>query len=182
MSALRALRQKKGQRRFDRIVIGVITNSDDRVPTVLSAFGFNVSPLRYGTNIDLSAVGQHDYDIDFHCMSYDVGVEKPDKQIFTAAELMLTQLLAARDGKGPSEAKADAETWQKVYVGDEHSKDVVGAMNAGWNPILLDADTQPVDIPRLEELSNKTLDDLFKEHAVVRVKSIQNLSQWLIGN
>ncbi|KAH8807324.1 hypothetical protein F5884DRAFT_844368 [Xylogone sp. PMI_703] len=115
--------------------------------------------------------------IDFHCMSYDAGVEKPDKLIFNAAELMLTQIIA-RDGKSLAEAKADIETWQKVYVGDEYAKDVVGAINAGWNPVLLDADEHSANIPRLEDQSTQTLDDLFKEHAVVRVRSIQNLATW----
>ncbi|KAM6512074.1 hypothetical protein FALCPG4_017061 [Fusarium falciforme] len=64
-------------------------------------------------------------------MSYDVGVEKPDTLIFEAAELMLAQGIAIREGKSPSEVKADIETSRMVYVGDEYKKDVVGATNAG---------------------------------------------------
>ncbi|KAJ4172977.1 hypothetical protein NW754_003183 [Fusarium falciforme] len=64
-------------------------------------------------------------------MSYDVGVEKPDTLIFEAAELMLAQVIAIREGKSPREVKADIETWRRVYVGDVYKKDVVGATNAG---------------------------------------------------
>ncbi|KAH8650583.1 haloacid dehalogenase [Tricladium varicosporioides] len=181
VSTLKALKHQSRQRCFDRIVIGVVTNSDDRVPSVLSSFGLNISPLRYGTDVNRSAFAGQDYDIDFHCMSYDVGVEKPDSLIFNAAKLMLIQIIATRDGKTPTEAKADVETWRKVYVGDEYTKDVVGAINAGWNPVLLDVNEYSTSIPKLEDYPTQTLDDLFEEHTVVRVRSIQNLTMWLTG-
>ncbi|KAM5357698.1 hypothetical protein ACJZ2D_015999 [Fusarium nematophilum] len=181
VSALKAFRRQQARKRYERIVIGVVTNSDDRVPSILSSFGLNVSPLRYGTEVNSNAVAEDHHDIDFHCMSYDVGVEKPDKLIFEAAELMLAQVIAIREGKSPSEVKADIETWRKVYVGDEYKKDVVGATNAGWNPVLLDSEEQSPDIPRLEESRSETIDGVFKENAVARVQSIQNLATWLTG-
>ncbi|KAH7163460.1 HAD-like domain-containing protein [Dactylonectria estremocensis] len=161
-SALRALKYQNSRRHFDKIVIGVVTNSDDRVPSILSSL-------------------EQDYDIDFHCMSYDVGVEKPDRVIFDAAQLMLTRVIAIRDGKSLTEAKSDMETWQKVYVGDEYAKDVVGALNAGWNPVLLDSDGYSTDTVRVEDHPIQTLEDTFKEHEVLRVHSIQNLATWLTG-
>jgi FMN phosphatase YigB (HAD superfamily) len=182
-SSLKALRS---QRHFDNIVIGVITNSDDRVPSVLSSFGLNVSPLRYGMEVKdpPSALASRHYDIDFHCMSYDVGVEKPDKLIFTAAERMLARVLSLRDGKSHIDAdEADVdETWRKVYVGDDYAKDVVGAVNAGWNPVLFGtAEQAPSNVPRLEDYPDRTLDDMFREHAVTRVDSLQNLARWFVG-
>lgn len=179
ISTLKALKHRNPQGGFDRIVIGVVTNSDDRVPSILSSFGVNVSPLRYGAKVDTSVLAEQDYDIDFHCMSYDVGVEKPDRLIFNAAELMLAQIIAVRDGKSPAEAKADIGTWRKVYVGDEYAKDIVGAVNAGWNPVLLDAGEHSADVLKLEDCPAKTLDDLFQEHGVVRVRSVQDLTAWL---
>ncbi|KAH0103086.1 hypothetical protein KCU60_g9114, partial [Aureobasidium melanogenum] len=69
-----------------RLVIGVITNSDDRVPDVLTSLGLRVNPLRYNLAIKDSTqearqaeeAQKHQHpDIDFCVMSYDVGVEKP---------------------------------------------------------------------------------------------------------
>jgi hypothetical protein len=178
---LKALRHQNAQRRYGRIVVGVVTNSDDRVPSILSSFGLKVSPLRYGTDVDANTVVRWDYDIDFHCMSYDAGVEKPDTLIFNAAELMLAQIIAMRDGKSPAQAKASIESWRKVYVGDEYAKDVVGSKNAGWHSVLLDADDQSANIPNMKDHSTKTIDSLFKDHSVVRVHSIQDLTAWLLG-
>ncbi|CAK7243463.1 MAG: hypothetical protein STHCBS139747_004988 [Sporothrix thermara] len=127
---LRAIK-KENATQYGRIVVGVITNSDDRVPDVLSSFGVRVSPVRYGHPTPTETVTTAEtksYDIDLHCMSYDVGVEKPDPAIFRAAE----SLVPAVVGSG-----ADLDSWDKIYVGDEESKDVVGAMAAGWYPVLL---------------------------------------------
>ncbi len=181
-SILRALKRPDHTRHFDRIVIGVITNSDDRVPDILASFDLHVSPLRYGTDVDPSALAQRDYDVDFHCMSYDVGVEKPDRRIFDAASGLLVRILASREGKSEDEIEAEvSKTWRKVYVGDEHAKDVVGARNAGWSPVLLDPENHSAGTASVEDHRGQTLDDLFKEHGVLRVKSIQNLTTWLSG-
>ncbi len=159
----------------------VVTNSDDRVPGILSSFGVNVSPLRYGTEPNSSVLSKLDYDIDFHCMSYDVGVGKPDRLIFDSAKLMLGQIIATRDDKGLTEAKTDTETWQMVYVGDEYGKDVAGAIDAGWSPILLDPHDVSDGITPLEDSHTQTIAELFKECSVVKVHSIRALATWLVG-
>lgn len=151
------------------MIIGVVTNSDDRVPSILSSFGLDVSPLRYGT---LTQV-QRDYDVDFHCMSYDVGVEKPDTRIFAAADAMLTHIVSPRGGK------LDMHQWQKVYVGDEISKDVVGAKNANWNPVLLDAENKESDIVLLELCPKQPVAELFQRQKVVRIHSLRGLANWI---
>lgn len=187
VSTLRTLKQQQGSpdgRRFDKIVIGVVTNSDDRVPGILSSFGLNVSPMRYGTQIDdTAALSRTDYDIDFHCMSYDVGVEKPDKKIFDSAEHTLPQVLAAQTGKSLAETEADIETcfWAKVYVGDEYGKDGVGARDAGWEPVLLDTDGAFGDLlPKLPVTNDrKTRFFSFVGHDVAKVASIRELVKWL---
>ncbi|KAF5022887.1 hypothetical protein F66182_5047 [Fusarium sp. NRRL 66182] len=184
-------------RHFERLVVGVVTNSDDRVPSILSSLGLSVSPLRYGTDTDEEELGGENYDIDFHCMSYDVGVEKPDKRIFNAADLMLAQVVSSRSGKSLNEAQQDIKSWQKVYVGDDQAKDVVGAANAGWNPILLDPQDECASVSdlklwrssptdelqhktcRIEDHPTQTLDGLFKEHDVATVHSLHNLISWL---
>ena len=171
-----------------QIVVGVITNSDDRVPDILSSLGFNVSPLRYGTKLDTAIVAetQRPHDIDFHCMSYDVGVEKPDKRIFEAAEFMLAQVVEAREGQSPSESKLDeGSSWQKLYVGDEFAKDIVGAQNAGWKSVLLQAqgegESQHSEAPRIEDHSGASFDELFRDHTYATVHSIQNVIAWVRG-
>jgi hypothetical protein len=174
------LKQRKSQKRFNRIVVGVITNSDDRIPSIISSFGVNISPLRYGTELDSNAAAEDDYEIDFHCMSYDVGAEKPDGAIFRAAEKMLVQIVAIRSGKASTDAETDVLKWQKLYVGDEYAKDVVGASNAGWNPVLLDRD-ETSDLPKLEHDAAETIDDVFNQHSAVRVSSVQQLVAWLAG-
>jgi FMN phosphatase YigB (HAD superfamily) len=178
VETLRALRQHGARQGFNRLVIGVVTNSDDRVPSILSSLGLRVGPLRYGAPGDLVPQKEDEYDIDFHCMSYDVGVEKPDARIFSAAEAMLCRTIAAQSGTSPSPA---LDGWQKVYVGDEYAKDVVGAANAGWNPVLLDVDDTAAEVPSLEDCTPESVDDLFAHHPVVRVRSLRSLATWLTG-
>ena len=71
---------------------------------------------------------QGPYDIDMHCLSYDVGHAKPDRKIFNAAAGLARTLV-------PSMEKGNA--WVKVYVGDEFGADVVGGLRAGWNVVLV---------------------------------------------
>lgn len=162
-------------------MIGVITNSDDRVPEILSSFGVGVSPLRYGSSaaMDKSTMTRWDFDIDFHCMSYDVGVEKPDRRIFDAAAALAGEIIAARGAGGDANAQTVRE-WRKVYVGDEYGKDVEGALGAGWNPILLEnPDESSPDMPILDDFPSQPLDGIFEGRKVVRAKSVQSLAQWL---
>ncbi|KAK5108963.1 hypothetical protein LTR62_007678 [Meristemomyces frigidus] len=115
---------------ISRVAIGVITNSDDRVPDVLTSLGLRVSPLRHGGDpATVNSDPAEKYDIDFTVMSYDVGHEKPDRQIFEAAEALLLTLPVARG--------TTKHEWEKVYVGDEFDKDCEGAMNAGWAAVLV---------------------------------------------
>lgn len=124
-----------------RLVIGVITNSDDRVPDVLTSLGLRVNPLRYNptTKDKQQEVRQAEEaqkyqhpDIDFCVMSYDVGVEKPSSEIFDAAVDTLSSLLSS-EGQ-----QFKQEDWALVYVGDEVAKDAKGAVMAGWDAVLLD--------------------------------------------
>ncbi|RGP70840.1 putative hydrolase [Fusarium longipes] len=194
-----AFKSLKGtsSRHYDHLVVGVITNSDDRIPSILSSLGLHVSPLRYGTESEPTKAEDGAYDVDFHCMSYDVGVEKPDARIFNAAEFMLAQIISARRGRSLDEAKSEVSTWHKVYVGDDYAKDVVGSAGAGWNPVLLDPKDECESIAdlkrwrsasdeksqrntcRIEEHPSETVEGLFKEHDFATVHSLRNLISWL---
>ncbi len=175
---LHMLQQQKLQS-YDRVVVGVITNSDDRVPGILASFGLRVRPLRYG------ALDQQDgeprdapFDIDFHCMSYDVGFEKPDPRIFRAAEEELLPAVLAR--RGHPLGSNPPPTWDKLYVGDEAHKDVEGARAAGWFPVLLAENSTPPSMPRLENTPPQALSRLFRKHNVVSAGSIAGLVDWLV--
>jgi len=75
---------------------------------------------------------QQAQDIDFCIMSYDVGVEKPHPEIFNAAIFTLESMLVS-EGKN-----YEKEDWDLLYVGDEVAKDAKGAVQAGWDAVLLD--------------------------------------------
>jgi len=109
--------------------VGVITNSDNRVPGVLTSLGLKVR--------DCAERGSDDKvqeDISFITMSYDVGFEKPSAHIFKAAEGAFSALLSSRE--------VSEQDLVKVLVGDDIDKDVFGAMDAGWNAILLDRESK----------------------------------------
>lgn len=220
VAALRSLKRPaatpsggRGSLLYDQIVIGVVTNSDDRVPGILASAGFAVSPLRYAMEeaTDPAAADRGNdrkYDIDFHCMSYDVGVEKPDRAIFEAADYMLQRVLAARQRSTTStttttnttnttsapvlqgDGGGDQQAWQKIYVGDEYAKDVVGSLGAGWNSVLLDHQESGSSsthegqiIPKLKGAGQETasIADMFAASPVVSVHNIQDLIRCLRG-
>jgi len=89
----------------------------------------------------LGEVGLEDY-LDFVVTSEEVGANKPEPPIFLAA--------LDRAGVRPFEA---------VHVGDQYQLDVVGAMEVGINPVLIDRyDLFPElsDCPRILSLNELT--------------------------
>ncbi|KAF1830492.1 hypothetical protein BDW02DRAFT_572951 [Decorospora gaudefroyi] len=113
---------------WHRTVVGVITNSDARVPSILSSFGLSVGPR---TNEDGAAEFREGSDISFVVLSYDVGFEKPHPQIFEAAVEMLRKELQG------NEQGLTIDDFEKLYVGDDLEKDYFGAEKAGWGSVLL---------------------------------------------
>lgn len=111
-----------------QFTIGVITNSDDRVPSVLSSLGLNVGPRRYGLTVEsLDPHFDMEDDIDFVVMSYDLGYEKPSRDVFDAAK----QLVWSNWGNSAQEDRF-------IHIGDDLKKDFEGAQRAGWESVLLD--------------------------------------------
>lgn len=120
---------------WDKTVVGIITNSDDRAPSILSSFGLKVGPHRFGTSGEHVSTPVVDEDINFIVLSYDVGYEKPDGRIFEAAASMLTDTLSV------SPLSADlgcTDDYEKLYVGDSIEKDYFGAQKAGWHAVVVD--------------------------------------------
>lgn len=121
--------RKKNSSSPSRVLVGILTNSDDRVPSILASLGLQVGPWRHGLEAEIS----HDKskicnDIDFVALSYDIGFEKPHKRIFDAAKKMATS--------------SEDEDIQYLHVGDDFEKDYRGAEAAGWEGVLLDRDSQ----------------------------------------
>jgi FMN phosphatase YigB (HAD superfamily) len=115
---------------WQRTVVGVITNSDDRVLDILQSFGLKIGSGRFGKSHQIRASGNEEYDIDFVVLSYDVGYEKPNKEIFEAANQVLENILI---GSG-----AEAADFDKIFVGDEMEKDAQAASKAGWYGVVVD--------------------------------------------
>lgn len=180
------------------MVIGVITNSDNRTASILTSLGVRVGPLHYGEEErpeQSLGDGSGDFDVDFTVLSYDVGAEKPDGKIFEAAEEMLRILLRREDAAGlpASDADASAEAWSKVYVGDEYEKDVVGATRAGWKAVLVEredaAGAGRGDREGVEWLGGKrpaaaatkplSIFDVFSRTNAVGVGGLKELGEWI---
>lgn len=103
------------------IILGVISNFDERLEGVLEDTGIRVY-------------------FSFVLTSYDFGVEKPDTSIFDEA-LRLTRKRHCVNVT-PREA---------LHIGDSFSKDYVGAKNAKWNAILIKRDDYDANDERLPE-------------------------------
>jgi len=134
----------RANKKHDQTVIGVISNCDPRVPFILRSLGIAVR--NYQTKAPPSSVAhledtpsENPVDfidgingsIDFLTLSYDVGVEKPHKEIFDAAERKVASL---------PEFESDG-SWDRVHIGDDIEKDVEAAEQAGWKGIPWGEDT-----------------------------------------
>lgn len=107
------------------ILVGILTNSDDRVPSILASLGLQVSPWRYGTEgASVHLEPKIHYDIDFVALSYDIGYEKPHSGVFNATLEMVNA--------------SGYDITRCVHAGDDLRKDYQGAEAAGWTGLLLD--------------------------------------------
>lgn len=134
---IRSLRANKS---FERKVIGIISNSDPRVPWIIRSLGLGIkayqtkappTSVAHVQNVPLEAddvPGPHGI-VDFLTLSYDVGYEKPDPLVFKAA---------FDKAKCVSGTKFSNVQWLKVHVGDDRKKDVEAADQAGWKGIFWD--------------------------------------------
>lgn len=148
------LKIKKSYRKFPNtteLSVGIITNSDDRVPSILSSLGLKVGPLRYETNTPDSVSTSKDgeiVDVEFVTLSYDVGFEKPNREMFDSAKVL------GNIGRG----KKDQVMY--IHVGDDFEKDFRAAQNAGWEGLHLDRERNKVGHTPKIGTSITTLQDL----------------------
>ncbi|KIW35693.1 uncharacterized protein PV07_02377 [Cladophialophora immunda] len=93
-------------------------------------------------------------DFDFLCTSYDAGAEKPQEKIWLEALRLVFPMPISRSEQNCEPASSITEAFRKVssaishqsdisrmlriHIGDEYSKDYVGAVGAGWEALHLD--------------------------------------------
>jgi FMN phosphatase YigB (HAD superfamily) len=154
---------------LDWIVVGILSNSDDRVASILPSLGVRVGTA-WADNGELisptgTKVGNGLYDVDFIVTSYEAGSEKPEKGIFEVAEKRAKEhLLTTEFNRIHSSSDQERDIWSYVHVGDDYEQDYVGAIKAGWDCFLLPRDGIR-HAPEESSLDNvkriKTLEDLF---------------------
>jgi FMN phosphatase YigB (HAD superfamily) len=158
---------------YKKIVVGVITNSDDRIPGILKSLGLKVGSKRFGKTAQYSAQPSAKNDIDFVVHSYDVGHEKPDKRIFNAATSVLSEILA-RDSEGLT-----SDEFEKLYIGDDAEKDYQGATAAGWHAVLVDRNDVMKKARGFEFGRVGMRNKEGREFKVNMAKTLLHLDQWL---
>ena len=124
--SLMDLKQKlQGPGNASSLIVGVLTNSDDRVSSILSSLALSVGPWRYGTDLTKKQHPDgHRNDFDFVAFSYDIGFSKPDPRIFNVTKDMVQ--------------KSTGQDLRCIHVGDELEKDFYAALDAGWQGVLID--------------------------------------------
>lgn len=173
-STERARAENEATWRWEKTVVGIITNSDDRVASVLSSFGLKVGPRRVGgPSHRIAGVSPYN-DIQFVVLSYDVGYEKPDHRIFDAAIEMLKETLAS----DPATFGESVNEYEKLYVGDSLEKDYLGAEASGWNAVYMDR--SDVRTPQLDLLYDLLLKDFDSgEERLIQVcTNLDALTRW----
>lgn len=160
------LRKFKAQQSgFDCVVTGIISNSDDRVSTVLRSLGLSVGRTRAdedrsstllpgfeeAASNDPQDRGLYSDDLNVVITSYEAGQEKPNRLIYDVAARQVNRLLSTAEW-----AKYDLDNidWTRIHVGDDFTKDYQGATNAGWHGILLDRDNTLTDSSDVEIINS----------------------------
>ncbi|KAF1842111.1 uncharacterized protein K460DRAFT_380053 [Cucurbitaria berberidis CBS 394.84] len=162
---------------WDKTVVGIITNSDDRVPGILESLGLKVGPRRIGSADQHEADAALGDDVNFVVLSYDVGFEKPDSRMFDAATEMLEETLVG------NQEGLTVENFEKLYVGDDLEKDYDGAEAAGWNSVFLGRNPSSSggksEAEKNWKLGNaEVVDRNGNNRTVLMTRDLGSLSQW----
>lgn len=119
--------------------VGIVTNSDDRVPSILSSLGLHVMARRLDSPHALAGWTLLDDNADIHwvLMSYDAGFAKPDSRIFDCAK---EKKLGDRN-----------EDCVYLHVGNDFDQDYHAASRAGWQSLFLDRDHGYAQVERASD-------------------------------
>ncbi|KAF2007090.1 hypothetical protein P154DRAFT_182468 [Amniculicola lignicola CBS 123094] len=166
--------------RWGHTVVGVVTNSDDRVPEVLESFGLKIGPRRVGSVLQRQLDANVRDDVSFVVLSYDVGYEKPDERMFKAATQMLKETLGNDAGRKPTLE----DDFELLFVGDTVEQDYLGAKHAGWNALLLDReDVHRTLLPDETSIARAGITVAGKDGRMVTeqvdvIRDLQALTEW----
>ena len=135
------------------VVVGVLSNSDERVERVLRGLGVSVGGAEEphsGNERNGGGDRNGEVDIDFVLTSWESGHEKPSPLAFEAAvQRARTVLKTSRSASAassiasttakPAEGNEDVSMIQ-LHIGDDLCTDYDGALAAGtgWSSLLLD--------------------------------------------
>ncbi|KAI5800840.1 HAD-like domain-containing protein [Pyronema domesticum] len=110
---LHQIRAAAGRGKYDKVILGVISNSDYRVISILRSLGV-------GNGL-----------IDTVTLSYDVGVEKPHPRMWLVAW-----------NKARAMERNRGLWWDRVHVGDDREKDFEAAKEVRWRAVMWDGGAQ----------------------------------------
>lgn len=144
---------------FDRVVVGVLSNSDDRISAVLKSLGLSVGDMRADQDVSSMRLPGFEerapnedsnntelHDLDLIITSYDAGAEKPSRTIFDVAKRQALRLTGSQD----------ESSWVCVHAGDDYAKDYQAAIDAGWEGFYI-----PREETGTEQASVRSLTELF---------------------
>lgn len=172
-----------------RTMLGILSNSDPRVRSILSSFDIPILPSmfppRYTPHTRRFHLDFGPATFAFATLSYEAGHAKPDRGIYSAAvrdaqaclERMAHVSRLTRTGMELlSEVRRE---FHCMHVGDELGKDVLPAIACGWDGVLLDraaeeeVSEQKVEVDAVTGLQDG---DAAGEKKVVKVSVINSLA------
>ena len=143
---------------FNNLVIGVVSNSDDRVPDILKSLGLTVGETRADRDVvstrlpgfeeRSSPSSSSAATSDSQSQSKSQSQSQLQGQEINDIDLVITSYDAGAEKPSPlifDVAKRQAQSlvpdsageWTCVHVGDHYEKDYQAATNAGWDGIFL---------------------------------------------
>lgn len=146
-----------------RTILGLVSNSDPRVRSILHSFGIPIHPAMFPPRYAPHSIRRHHQHnfgpahFGFATLSYEAGYAKPERGIYSSAvrdaQASLERLsYRARTTRTGLRMLGDVRgEFHCMHVGDELEKDVLPAIRCGWDGVLLDRGaTEEVSERRVE--------------------------------
>lgn len=134
-----------------RTMLGIISNSDPRVRTILKSFDLESAPQKPSMYPPRFAPRHRnhepqfgDAEFAFSTLSYECGYEKPSPSIFNRALKDARRtfngmpIIDRLTRSGKDVLRNIDEEFHHMHVGDSLEKDIVPALSVGWDAVLLD--------------------------------------------
>lgn len=131
-----------------RTMLGIISNSDPRVASILESFGIQIYPSMFPPRYTPESIKQRpDFGpahFAFAALSYVHGTSKPSTELYTwalrDAQRALDGLhIAARLTRSGNEILDNInKDFHHMHVGDDWDKDIVPAVKLGFDAVLID--------------------------------------------